>query len=82
MNQAFAPTAILFGALAGIVVAERTNVVLGVVTGLVVTVAAWFAIRAAENAVRRKMGSGTGGTDGTDGAGANTRESNTKNQKK
>ena len=79
MNQAFAPTAILFGALAGIVVAEQINVALGIVTGLVVTVAAWFAIRAAENAIRRKMGSGTGGTDGAD---ANTRESNAKNQKK
>ena len=82
MNQAFAPTAILFGALAGIVVAEQINVVLGVVTGLVVTVAAWFAIRAAENAVRRKMGSGTGKTDEADGVNANTRESKGKSQKK
>ena len=79
MNQPLAPTAILFGALAGIVVAEQTNVALGVVVGLVVTVVAWFAIRAAENALRRKMGSGT---DGTDGADASTRESNAKNQKK
>ena len=82
MNQAFAPTAILFGALAGIVAAEQTNVALGVVTGLVVTVVAWFAIRAAENAVRRKMGSGTGGTGGADGADANTRKSKGKSQKK
>ena len=59
MNLSFTSTAILFGALAGIMVAERANVVLGVVVAFVVTVAAWFVIRAAENALRRKIGSGT-----------------------
>lgn len=51
MNRTYAPNAIIFGVLAGIVVALKVNTVLGIVAGIAVTVVGWIAIRFIEKLI-------------------------------
>lgn len=65
MRKTYAPNGIIFGFMAGLLVAVKVNVILGIIAGVIVSVICWALIRfiegamyhaadAAEDAVRKK----------------------------
>lgn len=51
MRKTYAPTAIVLGAVIGILIAAADHIVLGILAGVAISVIGWIAIRAFEKVV-------------------------------
>ena len=55
MKETYAPNAIVIGVLFGIVVTLKTNMILGILVGLAISILGWILIRAFEDTVERAV---------------------------